>query len=92
LENVLERAVLLGSSELILPEDLPDSVLALKQPDNAVQNDFHQAVNEYKKKLIKKALEAADHNYNIAAANLGIHPTHLYRLVRNLRLEGAPKK
>ena len=92
LENVLERAVLLGVSEVILPEDLPDSLLALKQPGKADPGDFHQAVNEYKKRLIKKALEAADYNYNEAAASLGIHSTHLYRLVRNLRLDDAMKK
>jgi two-component system, NtrC family, response regulator HydG len=86
LENVLERAVLLGSTDLILPDDLPDAILACRQPAKEGSADFHEAVNEYKKKLIRKALDSANQDYNAAAASLGIHPAHLYRLVRTLKL------
>jgi len=92
LENVLERAILLGSTEVILPEDLPDLLLSLREPGREGSGDFHEAVNEYKKKLIRKALDAADHNYTEAAAALGIHSAHLYRLVRNLKLDNNAKK
>jgi len=92
LENVLERAILLGSTEVILSEDLPDSLLCLIRPGKEDSTDFHRAVNEYKRKLIRKALDAAGNNYTVAAASLGIHSAHLYRLVKNLRLDPGVKK
>lgn len=84
LENVLERAVLLGGSDVILAEDLPEPLLAFKPPAEKAITDFHQAINEYKKTLIRKALKDTNQNYKEAAANLGIHTVHLYRLVRTL--------
>jgi Nif-specific regulatory protein len=83
LENVLERAILLGSTDTILPDDLPDSILSQAEAPAS----FHEAVNEYKKKLIQRALEANENDYQRAAQELGIHFTHLYRLMRSFKLE-----
>ncbi len=88
LENVIERAVLLGTLDVILPEDLPEAVLEAEQSPGA---SFYDSLRETKKQLILKALQKSDDNYNEAAKLLGIHPNNLYRLIRNLNLK-APTK
>ena len=43
LENAIERAVVLGSSDLILPEDLPEAVLERAESAGASMTAFHDA-------------------------------------------------
>ena len=86
LENAIERAVVLGSSELILPEDLPESILEKAEPAVSEVNAFHDAVRETKKQLIVNAMEQGHGNYTEAARLLGLHPNYLHRLIRNLNL------
>ena len=89
LENAIERAVVLGSSELILPEDLPESILEKAEPAISAVDAFHDAVRETKKQLIINAVEQAHGNYTEAARLLGLHPNYRHRLVRNLNLRPA---
>jgi Nif-specific regulatory protein len=89
LENAIERAVVLGSSELILPEDLPESILEKAEPVAADVNAFHDAVREAKKQLIINAMELGHGSYTEAARLLGLHPNYLHRLIRNLNLRPA---
>jgi transcriptional regulator with GAF, ATPase, and Fis domain len=86
LENSIERALVLGVSDTIRPEDLPESVLE-KDPAPGVQEaKYHRAVTQLKKHLIVTALQEAKGNYTEAARNLGVHANYLHRLVRNLNL------
>jgi Nif-specific regulatory protein len=91
LENTIERAILLGSTDTILPEDLPES-FAVSSQNADIPKNLHESVNEHKKELILKAFEGTDSNYNTAATKLGIHPAHLYRLVRTLKISDLLKK
>jgi Nif-specific regulatory protein len=90
LENAIERAVVLGSTELILPEDLPDSILEETASSGEPVTALHDGVREAKKKLIEQAIEQANGNYTEAAGILGVHPNHLFRLIRTLNL--VPKR
>jgi len=90
LENAIERAVVLGNSELILPEDLPESILETESAEVPVM-EYQKAVNEMKKNLIVKTLEKADGNYTEAARLLGLHPTNLHRLIRTLNIKSFLK-
>ena len=92
LENAMERAVVLGSSEFILPEDLPESVLEKAGPVGGSTTAFHDRVRESKKQLIMNAFEQAEGNYTEAAKLLGLHPNYLHRLIRNLNLKGVLTK
>ncbi len=87
LENAIERAVVLGSSDLILPEDLPESVLEKADPESAATTTFHDALRENKKQLIVNAFEQANGSYTEAARLLGLHPNYLHRLIRNLNMK-----
>jgi transcriptional regulator with GAF, ATPase, and Fis domain len=87
LENAIERAVVLGSSELILVEDLPETLLENASPSGETAiGSFHDGVREAKKRLIQNALDEAGGNYTDAARLLGLHPNYLHRLIRNLKL------
>lgn len=90
LENAIERAVVLGSTELILPEDLPDSILEETASSEEPITALHEGIREAKKKLIEQAIEQANGNYTEAAGILGVHPNHLFRLIRTLKL--TPKR
>ena len=87
LENVVERALVLGSSDEILPEDLPESILEREVAPGTHEAKYHLAVKELKKKLIQNALEEAHGSYTEAARVLGVHPNYLHRLIRNLDLQ-----
>jgi transcriptional regulator with GAF, ATPase, and Fis domain len=95
LENAIERAVVLGSSDIILPEDLPEALTETEAPDHhkAAENaKYHEAINELKRRLIIDAVAKAGGNYTEAARALGVHPNYLHRLIRNLNLKSALKK
>ena len=87
LENAIERAVVLGGSDRIVADDLPEAVLesSVALPDGAAAA-YHRAVIETKRRLILDAIERSGGNYTAAARLLGINPTYLHRLVKNLQL------
>jgi Nif-specific regulatory protein len=89
LENAMERALVLGSGESILPEDLPESILESGYSRQASGPGYHSAIEELKKRLIVDALERSKGNYTEAAKSLGIHPNYLHRLIRNLELRAT---
>jgi transcriptional regulator with GAF, ATPase, and Fis domain len=84
LENVIERALVLGTSDTILPEDLPESVLEVNPGPGVTEAKYHAAVKDLKKKLILNAIDEAGGNLTEAARSLGVHPNYLHRLIRNL--------
>ncbi len=90
LENAIERAVVLGNTDLIVPDDLPESLLGTSPTPQNLPN-YHEAVNQMKKKHIIQALQQANGNYTDAAKLLGIHSTNLHRLIRTLGLRESIK-
>lgn len=91
LENAIEHAFVLGSTELILREDLPESVLDGSMASGAPES-FHEAVRRRKKELIIAAVDQARGNCTEAARKLGLHPNYLHRLITALRLRDVIKK
>jgi Nif-specific regulatory protein len=91
LENAIERAAVLGSTELILPEDLPESILDAPSTSE-LAGGYYQTVRQEKQRAILAALRQTGGNYTEAAKLLDVHPNYLHRLVRNLDLEGEVKK
>ncbi len=89
LENALERALVLGSTDSILPDDLPEAVLEAGSTATAPADKYHGSIKETKKQLILQALQQANGNYIEAAKALGMHPNSLLRLVRNLDLKAV---
>jgi len=87
LENAIERAVVMGSTEHILSEDLPEPLLEVGAPPASTSTGYHDIVTNTKKQIILDALKKADGSYTEAAKLLGLHPNYLHRLVKNLNLK-----
>ena len=88
LQNLIERAVVLGSSEWITPEDLPEDFLEIKLEDEIGDaSNYHDAVREKKKDLIRRAFQDANGSYTEAAKLLDVHPNYLHRLIKNLEIK-----
>ena len=84
LENAMERAVVLGVSDWVLPEDLPENLLEAAPRDSETR--YHHSVGQAKRDAIVDAYAQGGGDYKQAAKILGIHPNYLLRLVRNLNL------
>jgi transcriptional regulator with GAF, ATPase, and Fis domain len=90
LENAMERAVVLGSGNVVLPEDLPETILeAGVLSDGSAK--YHRSMKETKRQMIAQALQHAHGSYVDAARSLGIHPNSLLRLMRNLNVKALKK-
>jgi Nif-specific regulatory protein len=87
LENAIEHAVVFGSTDEILLEDLPDSLLRLQAVRVGAALEYHDAVREAKRKIVLSAIERATGAYGKAAKILGIHVNTLHRLIRELELK-----
>jgi transcriptional regulator with GAF, ATPase, and Fis domain len=94
LENAIERAVVLGSTELLLPEDLPEAVLEKESSASpaTLGTSYHDAVTKTKKEIILNALDQMKGNITDAARLLGVHPNYLHRLIRNLDIRSHLKR
>jgi Nif-specific regulatory protein len=89
LENAIEHAIVLGLTEEILPEDLPNGILE-EQSTGLAGARYHDTLNQSKKELILSTLREARGSYPEAARILGVHPKYLHRLARNLNLKSEP--
>jgi transcriptional regulator with GAF, ATPase, and Fis domain len=90
LENAIERAVVLGTNDVIRPEDLPENIIE----GVSVSGDsarYYSSLKEFKKQLIQQALQQANGSYADAAKILGLHPNSLLRLMRNLNVKSPSK-
>jgi len=92
LENAIERAVVLGSSDTILPEDLPESIRASSPPAGVSTTLYDEALNTAKRQAVLKAFDQASYDHEAAAGLLGLHPNYLHRLIRTLDLRSALKR
>ena len=92
LENAIERAVVLGTTDVILPEDLPEVILETETRAMPAPTKYHEAVAETKKQVILQAMDQTKGNYTDAAKLLGVHPNYLHRLITNLNLRDHLKR
>jgi len=85
LENTIERAIVLGQSDLITPDDLPlDFAPPAASP---AAGSFRFRFEEARRDIILDAFAKANYDHAAAAAILQIHPNNLHRLVRSLGLQ-----
>lgn len=82
LKNVILRAIAMGSSDFIGPEDLP----AVYEFSEEMTMD--EALQEVKRQYLIRAVLAANGNRKIAAEILNIHPKSLPRILKSHGLLG----
>jgi transcriptional regulator with PAS, ATPase and Fis domain len=59
LENALEHAIVLGSSNTILPDDLPEAIVEIGSPALPLNAHYHAAITDFKKQLVREAFRQA---------------------------------
>ena len=92
LENAIERAVVLGTTEQILADDLPEAVVEAEATVSSRSSfQLSRAVVQTKKRMITDAMKQANGNYTAAAKLLDLHPNYLHRLIRNLNMKDELK-
>jgi len=92
LVNVVERAVVLGKHDQILPSDLPD---ILHREENSAQAAFQRAsganlksaLAQPEKQIILDALEQNSWNRQLTSRALGINRTTLYKKMKKYGIE-----
>ena len=87
LENTIERAVVLGVDDEIVPDDLPAHILDHRVKEVEEDGSFHSQVRGLKAALIRESLRTAGGRHRKAAESLGLNPTYLSRLIRNLGIK-----
>jgi DNA-binding NtrC family response regulator len=85
LSNAIERAVVLGSSDVIVPDDLPEGIHEAACGTDAATG-YHAQVAANKREIIREALQRSGGNVARTARALELQPTYLHRLIRNLGL------
>jgi transcriptional regulator with GAF, ATPase, and Fis domain len=91
LENAIEHAIVLGLTDEILAEDLPNTLLE-EQSGGLTAARYHNTLSQTKKQLVLAALDETNGSHVEAARLLGIHPKYLHRLIRNLNLKSEVKR
>ncbi|HKL18525.1 MAG TPA: sigma-54 dependent transcriptional regulator, partial [Halalkalibaculum sp.] len=84
LENIIERAVLLGSEDYITLNDLPGSIQESKGDFNYDADSLEDAVQTFEKHHIISVLKRTEGNKTEAARLLGIDPSTLYRKMEKM--------
>jgi len=89
LQNVVERAVLLGKADLITPADLPREIASgsIVRASRGGHRTLKEALEEPERQIILEVLEAHDWNRNATADALGVNRTTLYKKMKRLGLE-----
>lgn len=87
LRNAVERAVVMGNGQEILPEDLPISGVKMIQPGAEVGLTLRAAVDNFKKEFIAANLNHTGGNRSKAATTMGIQRTYLSRLIAKYGLQ-----
>jgi DNA-binding NtrC family response regulator len=85
LENVIQRAIIVASSETICENDLPlniQSESVLNIGDYQPTNSFERQLRDYKVKLATAAVRDNHGNKTVAARSLNISRAYLHRLLR----------
>ncbi len=90
LANAMEYAVALGSDGPVTPGDLPETIWDASPLEDL--GAFQVSVSDAKRESVLRAYQQSGGDYKMAAKLLGLNPTYLLRLVRNLGLRDALKK
>ena len=87
LKNVMERAVVMGNDQEILPEDLPIFGPRTAYQDLQVGLTLSEAINRFKKEFIMANLKHTGGNRTKAAKKMNIQRTYLSRLISKYNIQ-----
>ena len=90
LQNVIERSLVLADGhDLLGVNDLPPELRTFAAPEQDLNtNSFHEAVQGFKRELVRSALRMHSGNKLKAARELGISRCYLHRLLNQFEMNG----
>lgn len=91
LENAIERAVVMGVTDVMVPEDFPELLETVGLDLSDRPDSLHAVLTEAKRRAIQRALEQAGGSQIEAAQLLDIHPVHLSKTIKALGLRTSRK-
>ena len=77
---------MLGDGPQLTVHHLPARVLGAQPANVPKELSYHDAINSYRRELIVRALAEAQGNRAAAAKTLGMHRTHLMKLIKALQI------
>ena len=86
LENVIERVIVLGEADILLPRDLSLKTGQKPSGSRVTSSSGDISLAEAEKRLIKDTLNLTHWNQSKAAKVLGIHRNTLRRKIRRLKI------
>ena len=87
LQNAIERAVVLKTGEVLVPDDFALLPMGLFTKEDLPEHlAFRKSVEYCKREIIRRALASSGGNQKRAAELLGLQRTYLARLVKQLRV------
>jgi two-component system, NtrC family, response regulator AtoC len=89
LQNVLERAVVLASSDTITPDLLPPQMSQRGTEEISPGIPLEDALKKFKREFISQTLSLTNNNQSQAAKLLEIQRTYLNRLIKELGLSSS---
>jgi DNA-binding NtrC family response regulator len=87
LANIIERAVVLGQGPEVADRDLSPRIGSTKAASSSNELSYRHAVDVARVDVIKRALARSKGNRAAAARLLGLHTTHLFNLMKSLKIE-----
>jgi len=93
LENAIERALVLGESRRLMPDELPAEVRgisSLTMPSGAAGQGLTDSVDRYERELLLRALVEEDWNQSRAAETLQINRTTLIGKMKKHQITSQP--
>ncbi len=84
LRNAIERAVVLAAGPLITAGDLQLGHPGQSPRAAPASAGFHEQIRALKRQVLQEAIEAAGGVKSLAAERLGLRPSYLSRLMKNL--------
>lgn len=93
MQNMVERAVLLGKSDLIGIDDLPSTITSTSsvRVEPIGSRSLKQALEAPERQIILEVLNRHGWNRHTTADTLGINRTTLYKKMKRLGLEDDPR-
>ncbi len=91
LENVIERAMILCDEAFLRREDLPANMCSAADPEIFFNGNLKEAVHRFEKKFIMRTLLKTKNDKRLAAQQLGLSLSSLYRKLTELGIEGESK-
>jgi transcriptional regulator with PAS, ATPase and Fis domain len=87
LQNFMERAVVEASTDMVLPEDLPEELTRSQRTPRATPTNLKDVLDAAHRDAIEKAFRRTNGDLKETAKLLGLNRTYIYRVVKRLGLQ-----